>query len=208
VSLTWNDLLDSAGEGFDPVPDGQYPFTISKAEAAETKTGKTMFKTQHKIDGGPHNGRVVFNQFVLSPDSPSALGFFFRHMAAMGLDKQFFSKNPTKEQVAEALVGRRGIMKVSMRKYQGQDRNNVDAILPLGGGVPMAPAPASGPPLAVPTPPANGAVPAPPAVAAPAAPVAPPAAEVPAPPPIPQPEPIQQPEPVAEAPAGAPAPPF
>lgn len=155
TSINFADLYDQAGQGFEPIPDGTYDIEVTKAEAVTSSTGKPMIKVQHKIVGGPHDGRQLFDQFVLSVDNPNALSFFFQHMAAFGLDRPFFAANPPMEQVAATLVGRNAVATVGTREWQGQDRNEVQGYKP--GNNPAAPAGAApsvpGPSAQVPTPP-------------------------------------------------------
>lgn len=195
--IDWNALRETAASGFDPVPIGQYECTVDKSEAVKTQNGKPMIKVQFKVQTGPHANRVIFNNFVVSPESPNAMGFFFRHMAALGLDANYFAQRPSMQNISDALLGRSVVVGVKIRQYQGADQNEVTSIKPwTGGGVgapgvpqPMAPAPGvpagfSPPPVA----PQALATPQAP-VAPPVAPVAPPVAPVPTPapaPPVPQ----------------------
>ena len=138
--VNWKDLQKAAGDaGFDPLPVGFYDVIVDTAEATQSGSGKDMIKTTFRVEGGPFDGKKVFNQFVISPENANALAFFFRHMAAMGLNDAFFAAEPRTEQVASALIGRRARIKVSIRQWNEQDRNNVDQVLPPQGGAPAAP---------------------------------------------------------------------
>lgn len=154
--VNYADLLANASEGFDPVPSGQYDVEVVKSEPKTSSTGKSMFKVQFKILSGPHAGRLVYNQFVVSPESPNALSFFFQHMKVLGLDATFFAQNPSDAQIAAGLLNARCRITVGQRDWQGQAQNTVKKVLPLPstGGVPPAP------PMP-PTPPAPTVPPAP-----------------------------------------------
>lgn len=185
--VNWKDLQRAAGDaGFEPLPVGWYDVVVDTAEATQSGSGKDMIKTTFRVEGGPYDGKKVFNQFVISPENANALAFFFRHMAAMGLNDAFFAAEPRTEQVAGALVGRRARIKVSIRQWNEQDRNNVDQVAPPQGGAATAPSPSAAP---LPTGPvANGPGNSP--VTAPSAPapsVAPPASPSPVAPPPPPP---------------------
>lgn len=108
-SVNWQELQAlAAGAGFSNMPIGKHEAEITKAEYAKTSsTDKDMYKVIFKAVSGPDAGSTHPNNFVLSPDSPVAMGFFFRHMAALGLDAAYFATNPGKEQLARDLVGRR-----------------------------------------------------------------------------------------------------
>jgi hypothetical protein len=224
TNLSWDDLVKDAGDvgSFEPLPESDYDLEIKDAKFKPTKTGKKMYEITCKVVGGAHNGRQVWDNLVVSPDSPNALAFFFRKMAALGLTVDYFKTNPSDEAIVAALRGRRFRGHVGFRTYNGEKRNELQKYYPAtGGGVPempgagAPPAPAAAPPApAAPpvaaAPPAPAPAPAPAAAPAPAvdpwtgqAPAAAPAA-APAPP-APAPEAAAPPPPPAPAPAPAPA---
>lgn len=221
---------------FEPLPDGEYDMVCLEATPTTTSTNKPMIKAKFQVETGPHAGSKAWDQYVFSADNDNALSFFFQHMRHFGLDETFFSANPTFEQVAQTLPGRRCRMQLGQRMWEGRPRNEVLRIMPpsspnptaaagyaAGGVVPGAPA--AVPSNVVPFPPAAAPAAAPQVpqvpVAAPVAapqPVAPPVAPQPvqgpvaAPPPVPpaQPVPVAPPVPqpqVAPPPAAAPPPP-
>jgi len=212
---SWNDLLDDAGGAggdFEPLPDGDYDFVISKSEATQTKAGKTMYKVQCSVENGPNKGRIVFNNFVISPESPTALSIFFRQMNLLGLNREFFNSNPSDHQVAERLKGARFRGQIVTRSFNGQESNEIKQFFTpratvAGPGASPAPtaAPAPAPAPAAPAPAPAPAFAAPPAAAATQA--APPAPAAPAPAPIQQAPAEAPPAPAAPPVAAPPAPP-
>lgn len=217
---SWNSLLDEAGdaaEGFDVLPAADYDLKIVKSEAKMASTGKLMFAVTSEVTSGPYKNRKLWSNIVVSHDNPTALGIFFRQMNALGIDKGFFSTNPSDSQVAEALMGREYRGQVGIKPYNGQDRNEIKGYFPISKTevtttpppppvVPQAqtPAPAPAAPVVAPAP----AAPAP--AAAVAQPPAPPVqTEVaPAPPVQPAVPPVADAvvAPPAEAPVAPPAP--
>jgi hypothetical protein len=196
---SWQDLLDDAGGAggdFETLPDGDYDFEIVKSEALQTKNGKTMYKIQAKVENGPNKGKTVWNNFVISPESPVALNIFFRQMNVLGLDRNFWSSDPSDHQVAAKLMGTRFRGQVITKSFNGQESNEIKQFYTArasqpgpGAGGPAVAAPAPGAPaFAAPPPAAAPPAPAPaPAVAPPPAPIqqAPAAAPpVPAAPPV------------------------
>src|SRR5688500_10525307 len=101
-----------------------------------------MIKVQFKVEAGPHAGRTLFTNFVLSPDSAFALTIFFRNMAALGFDDNYFAQlsesgldvKASMVTIAGALEGRKARVEVGTRVWQGQERNEVtNMTAPLGG---------------------------------------------------------------------------
>jgi hypothetical protein len=217
---SWEDLLNDAGDAggtFEVMPEGDYDFVVKEAEAKTASTGKSMWVAKCEIVGGPHNGRLVWHNFVLSTDNPTALGIFFRQMNSIGLNAEYFRQNPADHHVADAMVGRRFRGVLGIKKYQGQDRNEIKQFFPASGagvGAPPAvtapPAPPIAPAPPAPAPIASDAHAAVPPAAAPAPPPPPPAPPAPAPieqpptPPVAVETPAEQVTPAAPPPAPAP----
>jgi hypothetical protein len=159
TTFNFSDLTKAADDaGFTVIPKSDYDLEVVTAEAKQTGTGKHKISVRFKVISGPYAGKSVFNDFVISPDNGTALGFFFRHMKVLGLDRGYFDTNPPLTAVASSIIGRRCTGSVSIREWQGQERNQLDGIKPLAGNVtgsaPMMPTPHSPgsfpPPLGMP----------------------------------------------------------
>lgn len=147
ASANFSDLLKAAEDaGFSNCPPGTYEVRVAEGVAKTTSAGKDMIVVKFEIVGGPHGGRKVPNNFVISPENANALGFFFRHMRAMGLDAAYFSQNPAPQKVAADLVGKTCRIEVGTRTWNGEEREDVKKILPSETGA--APTPAVQAPVA------------------------------------------------------------
>lgn len=175
TSTNWLDLLNEAKQNggpqdFGPIPAGEYRFKVLEAETRQTQNGKTKYTIKAQVQDGPHAGRLVWDDLIVSPESSGAMGFFFRKMAAIGLGKEFFSTQPTDNQITSGLKDREFLGKVIIDSYGGKDRNKIDGYKPLAatptGIIPPAPQQAAPAAPAAPTPPQPEA-PAAPAQAAP-----------------------------------------
>lgn len=136
AQANFSDLLRAAEDaGFSNCPPGTYDVRVVAGEAKSTSAGKDMIVVKFEIVGGPHGGRKVPNNFVISPENANALGFFFRHMRALGLDAAYFSQNPTPQAVAAALVGKTCQIEVGTRTWNGEEREDVKKIMPSSSAV-------------------------------------------------------------------------
>lgn len=134
-TFSWNDLKQAADEaGFSTVPDGLYDVFVKTAEAKKTGTGKDKITVRFTISSGPFANKPLFNDFVISPESGVALGFFFRHMKALGLGPEYFATNPDLKKVAADLVGKHCQVDVGTRTWQDQERNEIKGVKPPTGG--------------------------------------------------------------------------
>lgn len=139
-TVNWDDLIKSASSGFEALPNGDYNVTVEKAEVVTASTGAPMIKTVFVVEDGPHAGRKIFNNFVLTVDNPDALGFFFQNMGHLGLDRTFFaslqgSMQDSLPQVAASLPTRRCRLSLGQREWNGQMRNNVLRVMPAMTGM-------------------------------------------------------------------------
>lgn len=186
-SLNWGDLVKDAGDvgSYEPLPDGDYDLKVTEATAKVAQSGKTMFAIKAQVQNGPHAKRLVWDNLVVTPDSPGALGMFFRKMAGLGLNRDFFAQSPSNAQIEAALQGREFRAQIGSRVWNGSKKNEIKMYYVASAATPAAPA---------------ASAPAPAPAPAPAAAPAPAVAEAPAPAPAPA-------APVTEA-AAPPASPF
>lgn len=135
-NLKWSEWLAAADEsGFSAIPAGEYDLYVSTAGATQSSSGKDMLKLTFVVESGPHEGSKIFTNMVISPESPAALGFLIRKLAALGLDREYLSANPSLEKVASDLENRRCTAKVTQREFGGSMRNDVDTLKPPADGV-------------------------------------------------------------------------
>lgn len=180
TSTNWLDLLNEAKQSggqqdFGPIPAGEYRLKVLEAETRQTQNGKTKYTIKAQVQDGPHAGRLVWDDLIVSPESAGAMGFFFRKLAALGLGKEFFATQPSDDQITGGLADREFLGKVIVDNYGGKDRNKIDGYKPLaavsaGGFIPPSPqaaapqpqapqAPQAAPSAPVAAPPAPGANP-------------------------------------------------
>lgn len=172
ASQSWREMAETAElSDYEPIPDGVYDFVVKKAEHKKTQNGKDMYKIGAAVESGPYAGRYVWDNLVVSPENPKAMGMFFMKMKALGLTAEnFFNSEPTDEQVVERLSTARFRARVNSETYNGKVNNKFKDYMPAGV-VAGAPAPPPSAPAQ-----AQAQVPAPPAA---------PTTAVPAPPPPP-----------------------
>lgn len=181
TGTNWLDLLNEAKQNggpqdFGPIPAGEYKFKVLEAETRQTANGKPKYTIKAQVQDGPHAGRLVWDDLIVSKESAGAMGFFFRKMKALGLNEQFFATQPDDNAITAALKDREFLGKVIIDNFGGKDRNKIDGYKPLaaataGGFIPPAPqaaAPAAPAPQAAPAAPQQFAAQPPAAAPAPA----------------------------------------
>lgn len=171
-SFNFADLLSKAGDvSNDLIPESEYTVTVVEAEALIAGSGNPMIKVQFSVVGGPHAGRVIFNNFVLAINSDKgdvALKPFFRQMGLFGLDAEFFKTVTSLDQVAPLLVGKQVNVKTINKEYNGTVYTNVKSVSAAKSAAGVAPS------IGIPVPAATG-IPTPQVPATPTPPAAPPA---------------------------------
>lgn len=153
LAQTWGALVDEAGEAavpYKPLPAGSYDVKIIASELKKSSGQKDGFNITAEVEGGAFAGKKIYNTFWVSPDSPGAMGIFFRQFATLGLDAAYFRAEPSLEQINKDLVGRRFYATVVEAEYQGTPKNELKKVDPARGNAPVAPL--AGTPTATPTP--------------------------------------------------------
>lgn len=163
---SWKELMNKAEEGakeFAPLDPGMYAFVIKEpAKVGQTSKENPKFTINPSVESGPRANARVFHDFIVS-DSPYAMkNFFFGDLAILGLGPTFFDSNPTEQQIAQALQGRRFVAEV----YHEEGNNGKTYARLRNFGAPTSAPPAAGVP---------GGLPAAAPIQAAAAPVAAPA---------------------------------
>ena len=67
---------DVSSGTFESLPEGRYVVEVSEAELRETKTGGDMITARLKVMGGDHDGRLLFDNFVIGEKSTWKLKTF------------------------------------------------------------------------------------------------------------------------------------
>jgi len=158
-TINWAALIQDSADAFAILPKDTYRMQVVTAEATQSSTGKTMFKTKLQVINGPKTGSTVFNNITMTTDNPKALFMFFENMSALGVPREFLQTNPapSPQQVAAKMVGAVADVTIDHRPYNGVDRENVKGMKAVTGGAgPIAGGP-SIPGVAVAAPSVSGA---------------------------------------------------
>lgn len=141
-------ILDFAPEevqqdSFEPLPAGTYRCHVAEVRPQQTKAGNgTMIKTRLVVDGGPYNGRVIFDSPLIRHSSETAQRIGQQKIAAMLASAGM----PTERNLAR-LVGESVTAVVVIEAKEGfEPRNQVKRYV-AGSSAPQqaAPAPAAAP---------------------------------------------------------------
>lgn len=179
---TWKDLMTEANEGakaFALLEEDTYSFVIKDAaKVGQTGKGNPKFTINPSVEAGPRANARIWHDFSVSDSAYAMKNFFFGDLATLGLGPSFFDQNPSPEQIAQALQGKRFVARVVHEVgNDGVKRAKItDITAPVGSPIagPQAGVPAGLPQASV-APQPSPALPTAPAVQN-AAPVAPQAA--------------------------------
>lgn len=182
---SWSEMMKDAEtqtSGFEPLEPGSYSFVVEKpAQIRETGKGLPKFSINASVESGPRQNARIFHDFNVTESAYAMREYFFKPLYAIGLSSQFFETNPTNEQIANALQGKRFSARVEMEEgNDGVKRPRLTDFAPPSGAAPAGPQPGV-PSMGAPAAPAAPAPAAPSVQKAPEAPAAPaPAAPTPA----------------------------
>lgn len=92
-----NDIND-----FSPIPDGEYLARVVDVETDSTRSGDEMWKLRLQVEGGEHDGRLLFDNMIFSPKAMPRVKLM---CASFGLDVSgVLDLDPTMVLQKQALV--------------------------------------------------------------------------------------------------------
>jgi hypothetical protein len=108
--------MNAAEEGakeFAILDEGMYTFVVKDpAKVGQTGKENPKFTINPSVESGPRANARVWHDFSVS-DSPYAMKtYFFGELANLGLGAEFFDTNPTEQQIAQALQGKRFVAQI------------------------------------------------------------------------------------------------
>lgn len=171
-SFSFSEMYDEAvkaGAVSTNPPDGTYDFEVVGASSGETISNQDpKFGIQFRVASGPHAGKSFWDTVSFVPprgDRAGNLAIAFRTMSSFGIDGEFFSANPTPEQVKERIlqippftadfktVEKNGYTNVKFARIKIKDGAAPAPATPQGGAgtVPAFQAPAASPAATAPS---------------------------------------------------------
>lgn len=126
---SWASMMEQAEQeskstGFTPLEDGAYNFVIKdKPEVLQTQAGLPAFKFYAYVESGPRQGARISHRFNVVENGWALSTHFFKPLATLGLGADFFRSEPTPDQIASALQGKRFVGQVgdSNRAVEGSN---------------------------------------------------------------------------------------
>lgn len=121
------DLSEVQAASFEVLPRGTYSGVISNCEFQYSQNaGKPMWALQLTVSEGEYEGRKLFTHMSFSE---KALPMTKKSLAIVA--PEFLSKEFNPEAEASEMEGKSVRFKVTIQKYQGEDRNRVNDFVPL-----------------------------------------------------------------------------
>ena len=111
--------VDFSGvSGFEVIPNGKYPATLSKFEFAVAQSGFRKVKLEFTLtdEAGEYEGRKAWADLSLKS---SALWKLKKYLCAMGVPAEDFGPNTNLSQMISELVGRECLLTLGSHMYQG-----------------------------------------------------------------------------------------
>ena len=125
------DFSNVEDTSFEALPKGMYPCVIAECEFTYSQSsGNPMWTLQLEVSEGEYAGRKLFNHLVFAG---KGLGMTKQQLSRIKPELLENPFNPTDEEVIAGMLGTAVKAKVTVRKYEGEDRNNVAGLFPGDG---------------------------------------------------------------------------
>lgn len=120
-----------AGTGFPTLPKGRYPVEIDEVDYGRSKAGNHMWTVRWAVLNGDYKNRKLFSWVVWTQEQLPQAKQFLLDIGRSDLAQGRLSLARVQE-IANSgeLLGARGIADVTIRKYEGEHRNNIRRIRP------------------------------------------------------------------------------
>ena len=130
-----------------PLPPGDYEVTIVNSEIRATRKGEQQVVFVYEVSSGEHTGEQVFDRLSLWSAVPKAQGMAQRRLKSIAIA----CAHPNPNYVADTseFHGRRMIVRLAIREYEGNAYQDVKGYMPRPAQSGAAPASST----AYPTPP-------------------------------------------------------
>ena len=120
--------IDENSGGFTALPRAMYPSIVDDLTyGLSQRSGNPMWTWTFEIESGEHAGRKLFFH---SPFTPNMLPRVKKILARVAPEVLAGPFDPKEVADSGIMVGKRAKLRVDIRKYEGQDRNNVRDVLP------------------------------------------------------------------------------
>lgn len=145
-AMDWKTLMNAAEEGakeFALLDEGMYSFVIKDAaKVGQTSKENPKFSINPSVETGERANARVWHDFSVSDSAYAMKTYFFGELANLGLGAEFFDTNPTEQQIAQALQGKRFVAEVYHEDgNDGKKRAKIRNLQPPVGAAPSAGAP-------------------------------------------------------------------
>lgn len=126
------DLTNVEEPSFEVMPRGTYPVVFTDVEFTYSQnSGNPMWSCTLEVEDGEYAGRKLFTHMVFAGNG---LGFTKKQLGRIKPELLQGPFDPQDPEVIESLLGIRARVRVSIRKYEGTDRNNVADVFASDGG--------------------------------------------------------------------------
>ena len=133
MTINWSALIDGLGEDQvdgELMPPGDYTVTCVSARHSVSQSRKLMFGLRLKVEGGAYNGRELWHNMVVSPESDVALAVLFRQLMAFGMSREYMAAMPTPDDMVERMKGGAVVARIATEQFLGATQNVVKMLYP------------------------------------------------------------------------------
>ena len=131
--VSWAQALsgieESAPLDFEPIPSGDYLFTIISGEERTAQTsGNPQFNMRARIDSeGKFKGRNLFFTWTLALGNPRAMGIVLTNLINVGVDKAWLGSGPTNPEILQSMIGAKFKGTLQQGTYNDKVRYNMNS---------------------------------------------------------------------------------
>lgn len=126
-------------QGFELLPKGKYPAIVDEMDFSESQAGNPMIATKYKVVEGEHEGRVLFDYWVLTGNGAEfGQAKLKKFLVRVCPEVDLSAFNPADFCEEGVAIGRECLLDVAIQTqkkgdYKGEKRNTIrDVLAPEG----------------------------------------------------------------------------
>lgn len=115
--------VNERGQGFDPIPEGDYNFVITKTQDQKTSNKDNMVNVTCKVADGPYAGRLVWHNVVFLPKAHKAAGMSKHFLHVINQPFEGVVTVDSKNWIDEVFRAH-----VKIAEFNGKPKNEIDEV--------------------------------------------------------------------------------
>lgn len=128
--VDWN-AVEDRGEGFEPIPEGDYDARLTNWTPFTSKAGNACYNVEYTLQESANEfrNRKVWDTLIVDfANAPKAVWRFKRDMVRLGADPSLFTPDTDTDDIIASVMGAECRLSVTQETYEGKINNRIKEV--------------------------------------------------------------------------------